>query len=191
MPASLPPPRCALAAPFHPCPRVSPGIRPRGRAGGLLSVALSPGSPPPGVTRHRASVEPGLSSPPKRSGRPTVWRIALLPRSRAAGQYGGSGASNSHFGLERCGGSVAAAPGSAGVSPARARSARKQDAGETPALPGSNVHRHNENRCSGAFPRQCEASPASGRGARRPLRRGRRPNAARERFCWRVRIPTA
>ena len=31
--------------------------------GGLLSVALSLGSPPPGVTRHRVPVEPGLSSP--------------------------------------------------------------------------------------------------------------------------------
>ena len=30
--------------------------------GGLLSVALSLGSPPPGVTRHRISMEPGLSS---------------------------------------------------------------------------------------------------------------------------------
>src|SRR3954464_4427893 len=37
------------------------------RPGGLLSVALSLGSPPPGVTRHRVSVEPGLSSP--RQGR--------------------------------------------------------------------------------------------------------------------------
>ena len=36
-------------------------------AGGLFSVALSLGSPPPGVTRHRVSVEPGLSSP-----RPTI-----------------------------------------------------------------------------------------------------------------------
>ena len=36
----------------------------RERAGGLLSVALSLGSPPPGVTRHRVSVEPGLSSNP-------------------------------------------------------------------------------------------------------------------------------
>jgi hypothetical protein len=36
---------------------------PAPRAGGLLSVALSLGSPPPGVTRHRVSVEPGLSSP--------------------------------------------------------------------------------------------------------------------------------
>jgi len=40
--------------------------------GGLLSVALSLGSPPPEVIRHRVSLEPGLSSPgPRvRSGRP-------------------------------------------------------------------------------------------------------------------------
>ncbi len=34
------------------------------RQGGLLSVALSLGSPPPEVIRHRISMEPGLSSPP-------------------------------------------------------------------------------------------------------------------------------
>jgi hypothetical protein len=34
-----------------------------GRARRCVSVALSLRSPPPGVTRHRASVEPGLSSP--------------------------------------------------------------------------------------------------------------------------------
>jgi hypothetical protein len=47
-----------------------------GGAGGVLSVALSLGSPPPGVTRHRTSVEPGLSSPRATvgSGHPTVWR---------------------------------------------------------------------------------------------------------------------
>lgn len=32
--------------------------------GGLFSVALSLGSPPPRVTRHRGFQEPGLSSPP-------------------------------------------------------------------------------------------------------------------------------
>lgn len=31
--------------------------------GGMLSVALSLKSPSPGVTRHRSSLEPGLSSP--------------------------------------------------------------------------------------------------------------------------------
>src|SRR5260370_27099146 len=62
---SLPPPlpaaRCALTAPFHPCRPPAPRIGPDG-LGGMFSVALSLGSPPPGVTRHRASVEPGLSS---------------------------------------------------------------------------------------------------------------------------------
>ena len=48
--------RCALTAPFHPYPM------PRGRSGGLFSVALSLGSPPPAVSRHRIPVEPGLSS---------------------------------------------------------------------------------------------------------------------------------
>ena len=50
------------------------------RRGGLLSVALSLGSPPPDVIRHRCSMEPGLSSaeneergPFSDSGRPTDW----------------------------------------------------------------------------------------------------------------------
>ena len=58
VPPALPPARCALTAPFHPC---------RGfyatRRGGLFSVALSLGSRPPDVIRHRLSTEPGLSSP--------------------------------------------------------------------------------------------------------------------------------
>ena len=37
-------------------------------AGGLFSAALSLESPPPGVTRHRVSVEPGLSSPGEAPG---------------------------------------------------------------------------------------------------------------------------
>ena len=57
VPPPLPGARCALTAPFHPC---SPALR--RRTSGLLSVALSLGSPPPGVTRLRASEEPGLSS---------------------------------------------------------------------------------------------------------------------------------
>jgi len=40
--------------------------------GGLLSVALSLGSPPPGVTRHRVPVEPGLSSPLSESSHPAI-----------------------------------------------------------------------------------------------------------------------
>jgi hypothetical protein len=57
LPAPLPEPRCALTAPFHPYRRA------RKPAGGSFSVALSLGLPPPGVTRHLAFVEPGLSSP--------------------------------------------------------------------------------------------------------------------------------
>src|SRR5690606_30558880 len=40
-----------------------PRLAPKDRHGGLLSVALSLGSPPPAVSRHRVSMEPGLSSP--------------------------------------------------------------------------------------------------------------------------------
>ena len=53
--------------------QVNPGC-----AGGLFSVALSLGSPPPAVGRHRIPVEPGLSSArranPACSGRPAIWR---------------------------------------------------------------------------------------------------------------------
>jgi hypothetical protein len=77
VPLALPQARCALTAPFHPC-RGAPSLPPplergcsprlrrgqgRGRRGGLFSVALSLGSPPPDVIRHRMSMEPGLSSP--------------------------------------------------------------------------------------------------------------------------------
>jgi len=56
LPPLLPGARCALTAPFHPCLSRFPWT------GGLFSVALSLGSPPPAVSRHRISVEPGLSS---------------------------------------------------------------------------------------------------------------------------------
>ncbi len=54
-------------------------------AGGLLSVALSLGSPPPDVIRHRVSVEPGLSSvsPQRPSGH---LADAHKPERRSVGQ---------------------------------------------------------------------------------------------------------
>src|SRR5258708_37141224 len=55
LPLLLPGTRCALTAPFQPC-------RTFRVLGGVISVALSLGSPPPDVIRHRLSVEPGLSS---------------------------------------------------------------------------------------------------------------------------------
>jgi hypothetical protein len=51
--------------------------------GGLLSVALSLGLPPPDVIRHPFSVEPGLSSIPagRDSGRPADWSGYVRPRA--------------------------------------------------------------------------------------------------------------
>ena len=71
LPPLSPGARCALTAPFHPYPPVCRSTQ----AGGLLSVALSLESPPPGVTRHRVSVEPGLSSPGAHAGggHPAIW----------------------------------------------------------------------------------------------------------------------
>jgi hypothetical protein len=94
LPVPSPGPRCALTAPFHPC---------RARAetrslGGLLSVALSLGSPPPGIARRHASVEPGLSSidPQKDQQRPSSrltrvdiirkWRAPQLAAAKMSGQ---------------------------------------------------------------------------------------------------------
>src|ERR1700748_1732351 len=54
-PPLLPGRRCALPAPFQPCPTFRV-------LGGVISVALSLGSHPADVIRHRVSVEPGLSS---------------------------------------------------------------------------------------------------------------------------------
>src|SRR5579875_1374441 len=58
MPSRSPGPRWALTPPFHPYPAQYARAR-----GGLLSVALSLGSLPAGVTRRLVAVEPGLSSP--------------------------------------------------------------------------------------------------------------------------------
>ena len=81
LPPLLPGARCALTAPFHPYPRAGRGRR----EGGLFSVALSLGSPPPAVSRHRISVEPGLSSTgvAPGSGRPAVWRGGRCAAYRA------------------------------------------------------------------------------------------------------------
>ena len=76
LPPLLPGARCAFAAPFRPCPR---GTNPC--AGGLFSVALSLGSPPPAVSRHRIPVEPGLSSMPVRTQRPSS-RLASAGHER-------------------------------------------------------------------------------------------------------------
>ena len=79
MPSLSPGPRWALTPPFHPYPG-------RNR-GGLLSVALSLGSPPAGVTRRHVIVEPGLSSTARRQPRsPGRLVRALSGPPRARGQ---------------------------------------------------------------------------------------------------------
>ena len=72
---------CRTISPLPAAPRTN-----RGNAGGLFSVALSLGSPPPAVGRHRIPVEPGLSSArrasPACSGRPAVWRGETCAQAR-------------------------------------------------------------------------------------------------------------
>ncbi len=53
-------------------------------SGGLFSVALSLGSPPPAVSRHRIPMEPGLSSPSLREA--AVVQPSGLPCVRAPGR---------------------------------------------------------------------------------------------------------
>jgi hypothetical protein len=79
VPLPLPAARCALTAPFHPCrARLAPG------AGGLFSVALSLGSPPAAVSRHRQSLEPGLSSTAR------FWPQSLIARQRPSSRLAGT-----------------------------------------------------------------------------------------------------
>ena len=69
----LPPARCALTAPFHPyLPRPVCTTR---DIGGLLSVALSVGSRPPGITWHLALWSPDF--PPRRETQRLPGRLPL------------------------------------------------------------------------------------------------------------------
>jgi len=67
---------------LSPLPRCRPLAEP-GNRGGLLSVALSLGSPPPAINRHRVFVEPGLSSPA------AFRRMRVRPPGRLTGAYKG------------------------------------------------------------------------------------------------------
>ena len=89
VPLPLPVARWALTPPFHPC--LPSNAKKTNPSGGLFSVALSLGSPPPAVSRHRVSVEPGLSSPggcpPSAAIRPSD--LTALARLRALLGQGG------------------------------------------------------------------------------------------------------
>jgi len=88
MPSLSPGPRWALTPPFHPSPPSPQGAS----AGGLLSVALSLGSPPAGVTRRLFAVEPGLSSTPQAGPRPPGRLVRVLgwagPQARSRATAG-------------------------------------------------------------------------------------------------------
>jgi hypothetical protein len=104
VPPALPPTRCALTAPFHPC-RPGPAISGKGMtgwSGGPFSVALSLGLHPPDVIRHRMSMEPGLSS---RADLSALVRAAVRPTDR--GKHGeglgrGQDPPSASACLERC-----------------------------------------------------------------------------------------
>ncbi len=76
---------CPTVSPLPGAPSVS---RWAGGPGGLFSVALSLGSRPPGVTRHRHPVEPGLSS--SGASRPRQRPPSRLTRRGCALAAGGS-----------------------------------------------------------------------------------------------------
>jgi hypothetical protein len=89
-------------------------------SGGLFSVALSLGSPPPDVIRHRVSVEPGLSSRDRNLQRPS----GHLTRGQCRGlRRGGqaplhsswAGATRPSTSLSRSEGSASCRTGSASV----------------------------------------------------------------------------
>ena len=92
-------PRCRGRGALLPHRFALAGTGPARPSGGVVSVALSLGSPPAGVTRRRRSAEPGLSSAPAqglRSGCPDIWHLNDIAqagpmgqdRSRTGGQHG-------------------------------------------------------------------------------------------------------
>ncbi len=110
VPPVLPPARWALTPPFHPYPVIPDAFTSDKRRGGLLSVALSLGSPPPGVTRHRVSMEPGLSSPAAfrhmtgAAARPTDRAYKFVSRTKSNKKADSKSAAGSSFtsnGLKR------------------------------------------------------------------------------------------
>ena len=86
LPSTLPPMRCALTAPFHPC-RVR-------RGGGLLSVALSLGCPRRPLT---GTVFPWSPDFPPPDGFPHCRKAAIRPSGPAA-QSGQTGLRSTFYG---------------------------------------------------------------------------------------------
>src|SRR3984893_7215685 len=83
VPSLLPSPRCALTAPFHPY-RPLAAFTVKG-LGGLLSVALSVGSRPPGVTWHPIRRSPDFPPPRHCSQKAATARSTLAGHDTAGG----------------------------------------------------------------------------------------------------------
>ena len=142
VPRLLPAARCALAAPFRP-------YRPEGRRYAFCGTFPdpSPKQKPPGVTRHRRSVEPGLSSPalaqPRPPGPLTAARYGLLrPRQQEREQFGAAFAVDDAVDHGRAGsGAGRRSPPSAGRSrhsrTARARAGSRRRSSTGPSGRGS------------------------------------------------------
>ena len=156
------PPRwCALTAPFHPYPCD------RGRAGGLLSVALSVRSPPPGSRQHPALWSPdfprAVDDRPRPPGRllhgedtrgrrlpVTVMRRRLVaPRARRHSRCSSRLVLGLSDGPARPAGSTssagARAPPGPGASARRCASSRRT---ATPCSAVTTSRRSRERRCS-------------------------------------------
>ena len=112
----------------------------RRNRGGLLSVALSLGSPPPAINRHRVSMEPGLSSP-------AAFRLLLVrPPGQLATRIKGFASQNAN---EKAGALSSARssafPPRGDASPCCNR----------PTKPGSCAWRHGRHCISGSCRRSC------------------------------------
>ena len=174
VPLPLPVARWALTPPFHPCLTVAAEA---GQPGGLFSVALSLGSPPPAVNRHRVSVEPGLSSPSRLPGSAAIQPSDLRGLARPlppAGQAGRPAAPASRDRpCRRPGpagngaGRPSRSPAAARRSAARSRSAaarrdvRRTAAGRRPSATGRCRHRRASPTGSAGRDRSCAAGAMS------------------------------
>jgi hypothetical protein len=94
----LPPTRCALTAPFHP-------YRSLNGTGGLLSVALSVGSRPPGVTWHPIRRSPDFPPPQPKLRQRLPGRLSTVTIKGRAGKSTRVGGSARRLGGSRSGGS--------------------------------------------------------------------------------------
>src|SRR5579862_916719 len=148
MPSLLPSPRCALTAPFHPY-RLPTAFTVKS-LGGLLSVALSVGSRPPGVTWHLIRRSPDFPPPGcTRQLSPSVAAEQRLP-GRLPGRHHSADQQEVNFIIH--GSSTARTPHSATHRSVAPQSRRLAPAATpSPATP---------QRVSTAVSQQCRVPPA-------------------------------